>query len=123
MKKMAFQATGITLHQESRLLEIGFNDGQTFSFPYEYLRVYSPSADVTGHFPGEEVLQVGKQDVRIKDVAPAGSYALQITFDDGHDSGIYTWEYLHGLGSRQSELWQDYLERMAAANASRETKR
>ncbi len=123
MKTMAFQATGITLHQESRLLEIGFNDGQTFSFPYEYLRVYSPSADVTGHLPGEEVLQVGKQDVRIKDVAPAGSYALQITFDDGHDSGIYTWEYLHGLGSRQSELWQDYLERMAAANASRETKR
>lgn len=123
MKTMSFQATGITLHQESRLLEVGFSDGQTFSFPYEYLRVYSPSADVTGHLPGEEVLQVGKQDVRIKDVAPAGSYALQITFDDGHDSGIYTWEYLHGLGSRKSELWQDYLERMAAANASRETKR
>jgi len=120
---MSFQATGITLHQESRLLEVGFSDGRTFSFPYEFLRVYSPSAEVAGHFPGEEVLQVGKQNVLIKDVAPAGSYALQITFDDGHDSGIYTWEYLHGLGSRQPELWQDYLARMVAANASRETRR
>ncbi|MFA6121617.1 MAG: DUF971 domain-containing protein [Sideroxydans sp.] len=120
---MSYQPTGITLHQESHLLEIGFTDGQTFNFPYEYLRVYSPSAEVKGHFPGEEVLQVGKKDVRIKDVAPSGSYALQITFDDGHDSGIYTWEYLHELGSRQSELWQDYLERMVAASASRETKR
>ncbi|MDH2917399.1 MAG: DUF971 domain-containing protein [Gallionella sp.] len=119
---MSFQPTGITLHQESRLMEIGFADGQTFSFPYEYLRVYSPSADVKGHFPGEEVLQVGKKNVRIKDVAPSGSYALQITFDDGHDSGIYTWEYLHELGSRHAELWHEYLERMAAANASRESK-
>jgi len=120
---MAHQPTGITLHQESRLLEISFADDGAFSLPYEYLRVHSPSAEVKGHFPGEEILQVGKMNVGIKDVAPSGSYALQITFDDGHDSGIFTWEYLHELGSRQSEIWNAYLEKMAAAGESREPKR
>jgi len=120
---MTLHPTGITLHQESRLLEIGFSDGEAFSFPYEYLRVYSPSAEVKGHYPDEEVLQVGKKDVVIKDVAPSGSYALQITYDDGHDTGIYTWEYLRELGERQAALWQSYLERMAEANAIREPMR
>lgn len=119
---MAIQPTGITLHQESRLLEIAFADGATFNLPYELLRVYSPSAEVKGHGPGEEVLQVGKKNVGIKDVAPSGSYALQITFDDGHDSGIYSWEYLHRLGSQQAFLWNDYLQRMQAAGQSRESK-
>ncbi len=120
---MALQPTGITLHQESCLLEISFADDERFSLPYEFLRVNSPSAEVKGHFPGEEVLQVGKKHVHIKDVAPSGSYALQITFDDGHDSGIYTWEYLHELGSHQAALWDAYLEKMAAAGESRESKR
>lgn len=120
---MAHQPSAITLHQESCLLEISFADAGIFSLPYEYLRVFSPSAEVKGHFPGEEILQVGKQNVGIKDVAPAGSYALQITFDDGHDSGIYTWEYLHELGARQAEMWNAYLQRMAAAGESREPKR
>lgn len=119
---MAIQPTGITLHQESRLLEITFAEGTTFNLPYELLRVYSPSAEVKGHGPGEEVLQVGKKNVGIKDVAPSGSYALQITFDDGHDSGIYSWEYLHRLGSQQAVLWNDYLQRMQAAGQSRESK-
>lgn len=119
---MAIQPTGITLHQESRLLEITFAEGTTFNLPYELLRVYSPSAEVKGHGPGEEVLQVGKKNVGIKDVAPSGSYALQITFDDGHNSGIYSWEYLHRLGSQQAVLWNDYLQRMQAAGQSRESK-
>jgi DUF971 family protein len=120
---MTPQPTGITLHQQSRSLEISFADSSTFNLPYEYLRVHSPSAEVKGHAPGEEVLQVGKRNVGIKDVAPAGSYALQITFDDGHDTGIFSWEYLHELGSRQSEIWNAYLEKMTAAGESREPKR
>jgi len=119
-KIMSIQPTEIKLHQQSHLLEISFSDGASYQLPYEYLRVYSPSAEVTGHGPGEEVLQTGKKDVGIREIVPAGSYAVQIEFDDGHDSGIYTWEYLHELGTRQAGLWQDYLERLEAAGASRE---
>ena len=112
--------TEIKLHQVSRVLEIAFNDGTRFKLPYEFLRVYSPSAEVRGHGPGQEVLQIGKRDVTIKDVEPVGHYALRPTFSDGHDTGIYSWDYLYDLGARQDELWQRYLQRMAAAGASRD---
>jgi DUF971 family protein len=119
-KTMSEQPTEIKLHQQSRILEITFSDGVCYQFPCEFLRVYSPSAEVSGHGPGQEVLQVGKKDVGITAIVPVGSYAVQINFDDGHDSGLYTWEYLYKLGKNQSVLWQDYLDRMAAAGASRE---
>ncbi len=114
--------TDVRLHQSSRALEITFSDGRTFRMPYEFLRVYSPSAEVRGHGPRQEVLQVGKRDVGIKEVEAVGHYAIRPTFTDGHDSGIYSWEYLYELGSRQDELWQRYLARMQAAGASREAK-
>jgi DUF971 family protein len=117
---MSEQPTEIKLHQQSRMLEITFDDGSTFQLPCEYLRVYSPSAEVAGHGPGQEVLQVGKKGVGITTLEPVGSYAVQINFDDGHDTGLYTWEYLYKLGKNQSALWQQYLDRMAAAGASRE---
>ena len=112
--------TEIKLHQSSRALEIAFNDGHVFRLPYELLRVYSPSAEVRGHGPGQEVLQVGKRDVAIKEVEAVGHYAIRPTFSDGHESGIYSWDYLYDLGRRQDDLWQRYLDRMAAAGASRE---
>ena len=112
--------TDITLHQKSRVLEVAFDDGMRFELPCEYLRVYSPSAEVRGHGPGQEVLQTGKRDVAIKDVEAVGHYAIRPTFSDGHDTGIYSWDYLYGLGLRHDELWQRYLERLAAAGASRE---
>ena len=112
--------TEIKLHQASRVLELAFNNGSTFRLPYEYLRVYSPSAEVRGHGPGQETLQIGKKAVKISDVEPVGHYALRPMFSDGHDTGIYSWDYLYDLGVRQSELWQRYLDRMAAAGASRE---
>src|SRR5512142_352502 len=112
--------SGITLHQQSRVLEIAFDDGRTFRLPYEFLRVYSPSAEVRGHGPGQETLQTGKREVTIANVEPIGHYALRPTFSDGHDSGIYSWEYLYDLGLRQDELWRRYLERLSAAGASRE---
>jgi len=102
------------------VLEIAFDDGQTFRLPYEYLRVYSPSAEVRGHGPGQETLQIGKREVTIKSVEPVGHYALRPTFSDGHDTGIYSWEYLHELGEDQDELWQRYLDRLKAAGASRD---
>jgi DUF971 family protein len=117
---MSEQPTEIKLHQQSRMLEIAFDDGVSYQLPYEFLRVYSPSADVSGHGPGQEVLQVGKKDVGISELVPVGSYAVQIDFDDGHDTGLYTWENLYRLGKNQSALWQDYLDRLAAAGASRE---
>jgi DUF971 family protein len=117
---MSEQPTEIKLHQQSRLLEITFDDGVTYQLPCEYLRVYSPSADVSGHGPGQEVLQVGKKNVGISELVAVGSYAVQINFDDGHDTGLYTWEYLYRLGKNQSALWQDYLDRLAKAGASRE---
>lgn len=112
--------TAITLHQKSNELEIAFDDGAHFRFPYEFLRVNSPSAEVRGHGPGQEVLQVGKKHVVVTNVEPVGSYAMKITFDDGHDSGLYTWEYLCKLGNQQTEIWQDYLRQLEAANESRE---
>ena len=112
--------TEIKLHQASRVLEIAFDDGRRFRLPYEFLRVHSPSAEVRGHGPGQETLQTGKRDVTIANVEPIGHYALRPTFSDGHDSGIYSWEYLYDLGVRQDELWQRYVERLAAAGASRD---
>jgi DUF971 family protein len=111
--------TEITLHQQTRNLEIVFEDGVRFRLPFEFLRVYSPSAEVRGHGPGQEVLQVGKSNVVVNNVTPVGSYAIKIEFDDGHDSGLYTWAYLYDLGKHQDELWQDYLQRLAAAGATR----
>jgi len=104
------------------MLEIAFSDGQVFRLPYEYLRVYSPSAEVRGHGPGQEVLQVGKRDVGIREVEAVGHYAIRPTFSDGHDTGIYSWDYLYDLGARQDDLWQRYLDRMAAAGVSRDPK-
>lgn len=112
--------TEIKLHQASRVLELVFADGRAFRLPYEFLRVHSPSAEVRGHGPGQEVLQVGKRDVTIKDVEPVGHYALRPTFSDGHDTGIYSWDYLYDLGVRQDEFWRRYLQRMDAAGASRD---
>jgi DUF971 family protein len=108
------------LHTVSRVLEIAFDDGASFRLPFEFLRVYSPSAEVRGHGPGQEVLQVGKRDVMISDLRSVGHYAIQPVFSDGHDSGIYAWDYLYELGANQQQLWNDYLERLDAAGASRE---
>ena len=110
----------IKLHQASRLMELSFADGTNFRLPYEFLRVYSPSADVRGHGPGQETLQVGKREVTIAELEPVGHYAVRPKFSDGHDTGIYSWDYLYDLGERQDELWQRYLARLAAAGASRD---
>jgi len=110
----------IKLHQKSRVLEVAFNDGKTFRLPCEFLRVYSPSAEVRGHGPGQEVLQTGKKNVEITRVEPVGHYAVQLTFSDSHDTGIYSWDLLYDYGVRQEEMWRHYLKRMEAAGASRE---
>lgn len=120
---MTEQPTEITLHQQSRELEIAFADGSRYHFSFEFLRVHSPSAEVRGHGPGQEVLQIGKQDVNVLGVEPVGSYAMKIIFNDGHDSGLYTWEYLRLLGKNQDTLWQDYLRRINEASASRASTR
>jgi DUF971 family protein len=116
------QPTEIKLHQKSRVLEISFADGKTFRLPCEFLRVYSPSAEVRGHGPGQEVLQTGKKDVEIARIEPVGNYAVQLTFSDGHDTGIYSWTLLYDYGMRQDEMWQRYLKRMDEAGASRDPK-
>jgi DUF971 family protein len=113
-------ATTITLHQKSRVMEIAFSDGRSFRLPYELLRVYSPSAEVRGHGPGQEVLQTGKRNVEIRALEPVGSYAVQPQFSDGHNTGIYSWEYLYELGHKQQKLWSQYLDKLKAAGASRE---
>jgi DUF971 family protein len=110
----------VTLHQGSRVLEVGYADGQTFRLPFELLRVYSPSAEVQGHGPGQEVLQSGKRGVQIVDVTPVGNYALQPKFSDGHDTGIFSWAYLYDLGARQQEHWDRYLQRLAEAGVDRD---
>ncbi len=110
--------TLLTLHKQSRVLEIAFDDESTFSLPFEFLRVYSPSAEVRGHGTGQEVLQTGKRDVEITAIQPVGNYAIQPYFSDGHDTGLYTWDYLHHLGANQATLWQDYLQRLAVAGLS-----
>jgi DUF971 family protein len=112
--------TAITLHQKSRVLEIAFSDGRSFRLPYELLRVYSPSAEVRGHGPGQEVLQTGKRNVEVRALQPVGSYAVQPVFSDGHNTGIYSWDYLYELGDKQDELWSKYLAQLAAAGASRD---
>ena len=112
--------TEIKLHQKSRVLEISFADGRTFLLPCEFLRVHSPSAEVRGHGPGQEVLQPGKKNVQITQIEPVGSYAIQLTFSDGHDTGLYSWDLLHDYGLHQDEMWQHYLERLEAAGANRE---
>ncbi|MHB1245677.1 MAG: gamma-butyrobetaine hydroxylase family protein [Sulfuriferula sp.] len=114
------QPTEIKLHQKSRVMEIAFGDGSRFHLPYEFLRVYSPSAEVRGHGQGQEVLQVGKLNVEITGIEPVGSYAVQPIFSDGHDTGIFSWDYLYELGQNQDTLWERYLENMAKAGASRE---
>jgi DUF971 family protein len=112
--------TEIRLHQKSRRMEIAFSDGSQFELSYELLRVYSPSAEVRGHGPGQEVLQAGKRDVDILSLEPSGSYAVQPAFSDGHDTGIYSWDYLYWLGKNREKLWREYLERLERAGASRE---
>jgi DUF971 family protein len=112
--------SSIVLHNKSRFLELAFEDGRTFKLPYEFLRVYSPSAEVRGHGPGQETLQAGKRNVTITEVEAVGHYALRPKFSDGHDTGIYSWDYLYDLGQRQDELWRQYLDRLAKAGASRE---
>ena len=114
--------TEIKLHQQSKVMEVAFNEGSRFSFPFEYLRVFSPSAEVRGHGPGQEVLQVGKKNVDIKNIEPVGQYAVVLVFSDGHDSGIYSWDYLYDLGAKQDFYWNSYLRRMDEAGASRESK-
>jgi len=120
LNKSVPQPTEIKLHQKSRLLEISFADGKSFQLPCEFLRVYSPSAEVRGHGPGQEVLQVGKRNIDITKIEPVGSYAIQLTFSDSHDTGIYSWDLLYDYGMRQDEMWQHYLKRMEEAGASRE---
>jgi len=114
--------TEIKLHQQSRILEVAFNDGSRFHMPCEYLRVFSPSAEVRGHGPGQEVLQIGKKNVEIKAIEPVGQYAVVLVFSDGHDSGIYSWDYLYDLGRKQDFYWQAYLRRLEEAGESREPK-
>ena len=112
--------TEIKLHQQSRVMQIVFEDGRSFELPYEYLRVYSPSAEVRGHGPGQEVLQTGKKNVGIDEIEAVGRYAVRPKFSDGHDTGIYSWDYLFMLGERQQELWQQYLDSIEEAGASRD---
>jgi len=114
--------TEIKLHQQSRIMEIAFNNGDRFELPYEYLRVYSPSAEVRGHGPGQETLQVGKKQVEIKNIEPVGHYAVVLEFSDGHNTGIYSWDYLYDLGRYQEAYWKAYLLRMEQAGVSREPK-
>lgn len=113
--------TEITLHQASRILEVAFSDGQIFRLPCELLRVYSPSAEVRGHGPGQEALQAGKREVAITAIEPVGTYAVKLVFSDGHDTGLYSWDYLYELGRDQERLWQSYLRRLAEAGASRDS--
>lgn len=117
------QPTGLTVRKQSRVLEIEFDDGATFSLPFEFLRVYSPSAEVRGHGPGQETLQTGMRHIDINAVEPVGNYAIKPVFSDGHDSGIYSWEYLHQLGTGQVAMWEDYLRRLEAAGFTRESGR
>ena len=110
----------LTVHGQSRVLEIGFSDGKQFRIPFELMRIYSPSAEVQGHGPGQEVLQTGKRDVTVDGIEPVGNYAVKPTFSDGHDSGLFTWEYLYFLGDQQAALWQQYEERLQAAGTDRD---
>ncbi|MBT0962137.1 gamma-butyrobetaine hydroxylase-like domain-containing protein [Denitromonas iodatirespirans] len=112
--------TDIVLRTQSRVLEIAFDNGLRCALPFEFLRVYSPSAEVRGHGVGQEVLQTGKRDVILERIEPVGNYALKLVFSDGHDSGLYSWDYLAMLGEQHDTLWQHYLDRLAEAGASRD---
>jgi len=113
------KATEIKLRKRSRVLDVAFDDGSRYELPFEYLRVFSPSAEVRGHGPGQEVLQVGKQNVNVLAVEPVGLYAVKLVFSDGHDSGLYSWSYLHELGRERDKKWAAYLERLRNAGAAR----
>jgi DUF971 family protein len=119
LQKSSPHPTGITLHQKSRQLEVAFDNGRTFSLSCEFLRVYSPSAEVRGHGQGQEVLQLGKKDVTITAVEPVGHYAVKLVFSDGHDTGLYSWDYLYSLGEGQDALWARYLDQLKKAGANR----
>ncbi|MDP2819755.1 MAG: DUF971 domain-containing protein [Polaromonas sp.] len=112
--------TALTVHKQSRVLEIAFSDGAQFKIPFELMRVYSPSAEVQGHGPGQEVLQTGKREVAVLELEPIGNYAVKPVFSDGHESGIFSWDYLYFLGSEQSRLWAEYTQRLEAAGALRD---
>lgn len=112
--------TALTVHSQSRVLEIAFSDGAEFKIPFELMRVYSPSAEVQGHGPGQEVLQTGKREVNLVELEPVGNYAVKPVFSDGHESGIFSWDYLYFLGSEQARLWADYLQRLEAAGMQRD---
>lgn len=114
------QPESINLHQKSRILEIKFSDGKNFELSCELLRVYSPSAEVKGHGPGQSVLQTGKENVSIKEIDPVGHYAVKLIFDDGHDTGLYSWAYLYELGENKDDLWQDYLQALNDAGHQRQ---
>lgn len=119
MARNTVKPTDIKLHQKSRILEIAFEDSSHFKLPCEYLRVYSPSAEVRGHGPGQEVLQLGKENVNIVNIEPVGSYGVALHFDDGHNTGIYSWDLLHHLGVNYTQLWHDYLDRLAKSGYTR----
>lgn len=121
--KNAPAPTALTVHKQSRTLEMAFASGEVFSLPFEFLRVYSPSAEVRGHGVGQEVLQTGKRDVLVTALDPIGNYAVQLHFSDAHNTGIYTWDYLYWLGANQPQLWEEYLARLEAAGFTRETGR
>lgn len=112
--------TALTVHSQSRILEVVFSDGAAFKIPFELMRVYSPSADVQGHGPGQEVLQTGKREVGMVELEPIGNYAVKPVFSDGHESGIFSWDYLYHLGANQDQLWADYNRRLQAAGANRD---
>jgi len=120
MSKESPQPESINLHQKSRILEITFSDGQNFELSCEFLRVYSPSAEVKGHGPGQSVLQTGKESVSIKQIEPVGHYAIKLIFDDGHETGLYTWSYLYELGENKDALWKDYLKALSDAGHQRQ---
>ena len=119
MRKTAVRPTDIKLHQKSRILEVTFDDGSRYELSCEYLRVYSPSAEVRGHGPGQEVLQVGKENVNITNIEPVGTYAVCLHFDDGHNTGIYSWDWLKHLGNDYEQLWPQYLDRLKRAGHHR----
>ncbi len=112
--------TALTVHSQSRVLEVAFSDGAEFKIPFELMRVYSPSAEVQGHGPGQEVLQTGKREVGLQALEPIGNYAVKPVFTDGHESGIFSWDYLYMLGSQQQRLWDEYTQRLSAAGADRD---
>ena len=120
MDRKTPRPTEIHLHQVSRMLDIAFDDGSRFSMPVEYLRVFSPSAEVRGHGPGQETLQVGKREVNVNAIEPVGMYGVKLVFSDGHDTGIYSWDYLFDLGAKQESNWKSYLARLAQAGKSRD---